>query len=119
MPAFNTAAATGTNAFTSMFSNCTALQTLPDINFNRAAITTSGSYASMFATCRSLSNVATTSGPKFTHSLTSCKFSPAALDAWYTALPTVTAQTVTVTNNWGNASDTPSIATAKGWTVTG
>ncbi len=28
-------------------------------------------------------------------------------------------QTITVTNNWGTATDTPSIATAKGWQVTG
>ena len=27
--------------------------------------------------------------------------------------------TITVTNNWGTATDTPAIATAKGWTVTG
>lgn len=30
-----------------------------------------------------------------------------------------TAPTITVSNNWGVASDTPSIATNKGWTVTG
>jgi surface protein len=29
------------------------------------------------------------------------------------------APTITVTSNWGTASDTPAIATAKGWTVTG
>jgi hypothetical protein len=33
-------------------------------------------------------------------------------------LPTL-ARTITVTGNYGTASDTPSIATAKGWTVTG
>ena len=43
-----------------------------------------------------------------------------ALDAIYTNLASgVTAQTITVTGNWGVATDTPSIATAKGWTVTG
>jgi hypothetical protein len=41
------------------------------------------------------------------------------LDAYYTALPTIVSQTLTVTGNWGTATDTPSIATAKGWTVTG
>ena len=41
------------------------------------------------------------------------------LNAMYTALPTVTGQTVTVTGNYGTASDNPAIATAKGWTVTG
>ena len=32
---------------------------------------------------------------------------------------TLAGQTITVTGNWGTAADTPSIATAKGWTVTG
>lgn len=32
---------------------------------------------------------------------------------------TLTGQTITVTSNWGITTDTPSIATAKGWVVTG
>ena len=32
---------------------------------------------------------------------------------------TIAAATITVSNNYGTSSDTPSIATAKGWTVTG
>ena len=32
---------------------------------------------------------------------------------------TASAQTITVTSNWGIATDTPTIATTKGWTVTG
>ena len=32
---------------------------------------------------------------------------------------TLTGQTITVTGNWGTATDNPAIATAKGWTVTG
>jgi hypothetical protein len=32
---------------------------------------------------------------------------------------TLNGQTITVTGNWGTATDTPSIATAKGWAVTG
>ena len=43
-----------------------------------------------------------------------------ALDALYTSLGTAAgAQVVTVTSNPGTTSDTPSIATGKGWTVTG
>ena len=45
--------------------------------------------------------------------------SPTALNEIYTNLATVSGKTITVTGNWGTASDTPSIATAKGWTVTG
>jgi hypothetical protein len=42
------------------------------------------------------------------------------LNAIYTNLASgVVSQTITVTGNWGAATDTPSIATAKGWTVTG
>jgi hypothetical protein len=43
---------------------------------------------------------------------------PTALNNLYTSLQTA-ARTITVTGNWGTASDNPSIATAKGWTVTG
>jgi hypothetical protein len=56
---------------------------------------------------------------RFTHSILNCKLSAAALNSYYTALPTVTGQTLTVTGNWGTATDNPAIATAKGWAVTG
>jgi hypothetical protein len=48
----------------------------------------------------------------------SSNLGPDALDEIYTSLPTVSGQTITVTSNWGTASDDPTIATAKGWTVT-
>jgi hypothetical protein len=49
-----------------------------------------------------------------------CNLSATALNNIYTALPTITPpQTITVTGNWGTALDDPTIATAKGWTVTG
>jgi hypothetical protein len=41
------------------------------------------------------------------------------LDDLYTYLPTVTGKTINITNNRGRTEDDPSIATAKGWTVTG
>ena len=41
------------------------------------------------------------------------------LNEIYSNLETVTGKTITVTGNYGTASDNPSIATAKGWTVTG
>ena len=43
----------------------------------------------------------------------------AELDEIYTALPTVSSKTLDVTGNPGTAGDTPSIATAKGWSVSG
>jgi hypothetical protein len=43
-----------------------------------------------------------------------------ALNNLYTSLGTAAgSQTITVTSNHGTVDDTPSIATAKGWTVTG
>jgi hypothetical protein len=56
---------------------------------------------------------------KFSTTVASCQLSATALNDIYTALPTVVGQTITVTGNWGVATDNPAIATAKGWTVTG
>jgi surface protein len=121
IPAFDSSAANGTNGFNAMFANCTSLQQIPDINFNRAAITTNASYSATFTNCPSLSKInwSPGNGPKFTFSLVNCKLSAAALNQIYTSLPTVTGQTITVSGNVGIAGDDPSIATAKGWSVTG
>jgi len=121
IPPFDTSAVTGTTAFTQMFLNCVSLQQIPDINFNRAAITSSGSYTSLFNSCQSLSklNLSPGNGPKFTFSVASCKLSAASLNQLYTSLPTVTGQTLTVTGNVGIAGDDPTIATQKGWTISG
>jgi hypothetical protein len=58
-------------------------------------------------------------GIKFTFSVANCKLSAAALNEIYTNLATVTSQTITVSGNHGTNADDPTIATAKGWTVTG
>jgi surface protein len=59
-------------------------------------------------------------GLKYAVSIAGMRLSGVALDALYTSLGTaVGAQTLTVTTNHGTVDDTPSIATAKGWTVTG
>lgn len=126
-----------TNA-ASMFSNCFAIAVIPAFNF--AAVT---DLTSAFNTCRSLVLIgatfnaagtvimtttfnATASLARMpyatfgnTFSITNCNLSATELNEVYTALPTVTGKTITVTGNWGTATDTPSIATAKGWTVTG
>jgi len=54
-----------------------------------------------------------------TFSVAACSLSSAALDEIYTSLPTVTAETITVSTNFGIAADNPAIATGKGWTVVG
>ncbi len=57
-------------------------------------------------------------------SIANCKFGATALNNIYSSLAVVGAsgagsKTITVTGNWGVVNDTPSIATSKGWTVTG
>ena len=113
VPAFNTSAATN---LTQMFFNCPSLTSVPAINGNAA--TASSSYTSIFTSCPALARSEVTNF-KFSHSYANCKLSATELDAIYTRLPTVTGQTITVTGNYGAAGDNPSIATAKGWTVTG
>lgn len=113
VPLFDTSAVTNMSG---MCQSCYALQSVPAMDCSAA--TSSSSYTNMFNTCRSLSRIQAT-GFKYTFSVASCKLSAAALDELYGNLATVTSQTITVSNNVGTAGDDPSIATAKGWTVTG
>jgi hypothetical protein len=111
IPALNTAAG---KSFTSMFSGCTSLTSIPALN---TAVGTS--FTSMFSGCTSLTSVELT-GCKYSVSVASCLLSGTALDTLYTSLGTAAAsQSITVTGNYGTPTDTPSIATAKGWTVVG
>ncbi len=110
VPLFNTSAVTNMG---SMFYNCFSLASVPQ--FNTAAVT---NMVSMFAACNSLSKVSMT-GTKVSFSVANCKLSAARLNEIYSNLATVTGQTITVTGNYGTATDNPTIATAKGWTVTG
>jgi surface protein len=136
VPLFNTSSVTN---FSGTFQNCVSLQTIP--LFNTALVTTmsflfsgctnlqevpalvttavtSGNFASMFPNCNSLARIQAKDF-KFTFSVASCKLSATALDEIYTNLPIAVGQTITVTGNYGTATDNPAIATAKGWTVTG
>jgi hypothetical protein len=80
--------------------------------------TSASGYSTTFSTCTSLSRIRAT-GIRFTFTLASLKLSATALNEIYTNLPTVTGQTITVSGNYGTTGDDPTIATAKGWTVTG
>jgi surface protein len=115
VPVYDTTAAT---TFASMFSNCYTLNVVPAINFGPAGVTSSSAYTSMFNNCSSLSRILGTN-LKYTFSVAYAMLSGSELDAIYTNLPTVTSQTITVSSNYGTATDTPSIATAKGWGLTG
>jgi len=113
IPPLNTSLATNV---TSMFATCPCLTKIPALNLGN--ITTAGNLGNLFLSCFNLANVAAT-GMKISFSVTGCKLSAAALNTIYTNLATVVGQTITVTNNYGTATDNPAIATAKGWTVTG
>jgi len=108
---FDTVTAAG-----SMFQNCNQLEYVGPLDLS--AISSSANLNNWVTSCPNLKRIEAY-GMRFTHSIANCMLDAAALDAYYTGLPTVTAQTLTVSGNWGVATDDPSIATAKGWTVTG
>ena len=135
VPLFNTSVVTN---MINMFQNCGSLQTIP--LFNTASVTsmfgmtqscsgltsfpalvttavTSGSFMNMFFGCSSLTRIEAKDF-RFTFSVASCKLSATALNEIYTNLPVAVGQTITVTGNYGTATDDPTIATLKGWTVT-
>lgn len=97
---------------TGIFYGCSSLMIVGNITFG----TLTGN-SNIFYNNYSLSKM--TLPLKLTFTVANSKMSATELNAMYTALPTVTGQTITVTGNYGTATDTPSIATAKGWTVTG
>jgi surface protein len=111
VPLFNTAAVTN---MSSMFANCSSLQSVP--LFNTAAVT---NMQNMFVSCISLHTIKMT-GTAVDLNITNCNLSAAALDLLYTNLADVTAtpRTIVVTGNPGVSGHDPTIATAKGWTVT-
>ena len=84
-----------------------------------SGISSAANGATLFVTCSSLARAPVT-GMRFSFSVASCKLSATALNEIFTGLPTVTGQTITVTGNYGisQAGYNPTIATAKGWTVT-
>jgi len=113
VPLFNSAAVIN---MISMFNGCFALQAVPALV--TTAVTSSANLSQIFFNCTSLARIQAEDF-RFTFTVASCKLSSTALNEIYTNLPTVTSQTITVSNNYGTTGDTPSIATAKGWTVTG
>lgn len=121
----------------SMFSTCYIIASIALVNTSK--ITLAGSFAS---NCNSLQNLSMDmsgvvsiaapfasnqmmrsvilTGLRYTVAVNGNQLGATALDALYTSLGTaVGAQVVTVTTNPGTTGDTASIATSKGWTVTG
>jgi hypothetical protein len=99
-----------------MFRDCTSLSSVPALNVT--TVSSSGNFSNMFNGCNSLSRIQAEDF-RFTFSVASCKLGAAELDEIYTNLPVAVGQTITVSNNVGTTGDDPTIATLKGWTVTG
>ena len=96
VPLFNSAAVTSMN---SMFGNCVSLATVPALV--TTAVTSSANFSNTFIGCNSLARIQAKDF-RFTFSVAACKLSATALGEIFTNLPTVaTAQTITITNNYG------------------
>ena len=103
-----------TNAYY-MFRDCASLTRLPDV-LDMSNVTNA---INMFYGCSSLTRLPDILDIKTSFSVSSAALGRTALDAMFTALPTVSGQTVTITNTPGRSTCDRSIATNKGWTVTG
>jgi hypothetical protein len=99
-----------------MLNSCGSLSSVPA--FNVSAVSSSGNFSNMFAACNSLSRIQA-SNFNYTFSVANCKLGATELNEIYTNLPVAVGQTITVSNNVGTTGDDPTIATLKGWTVTG
>jgi len=102
---------------TSMFNNCASLAsvTLPLAGINGSLVTTT----TMFALCPTLSRIVNCT-IAVTFSIASLKLARLEIVEIFTALPTITGQTITITSNHGvvdlSGADN-AIATDKGWTI--
>lgn len=82
-------------------------------------VSSAGFLGNIFANCASLASIGCT-GMKISFSVANCNLSSTALNNLYSNLASnVTSQTITVTGNYGVTGDDPTIATNKGWTVSG
>lgn len=101
-----------------LFNGCGSLKTIPTYDFSKVTTSTTP-----FSNTGSLISVGIT-GCSFSVSYANNTLGATALNSIFSSLATVGvsgagARTITVSGNWGTATDTPSIAIAKGWTVTG
>lgn len=97
--------------------NCfIACQLLTDVTLHTKA---NAARTSTYTKANMLSWINDLSGSSITVSLASCNLNAAALNRIFTDLGTVTTATITITGTPGAATCDRSIATAKGWTVTG
>jgi hypothetical protein len=116
IPGFPGSVAAVTN-MTNMFNSCHSLQAIPAMSMS--GVSSSGGATAFVSSLPQLARIPVT-GMRFSFSVASCKLSAVALNEIFTGLPTVTGQIITVTGNYGISQSgyDPTIATAKGWTVT-
>lgn len=108
---WNTASVT--NAV-SMFGNCFSLLEIPPLDLSGAT-----QLVAFCGSAHSLTKMPAT-GINATVSFLNCMLGATALNEIYTNLSNTGAgKTISVSGNYGTASDDPTIATAKGWTVAG
>jgi len=114
----------GCTNFTGMFYNCRALKEIPGMTIGTRASNYGTSTTSTFFQNWNLSSCGMTGFTGANVFFENCSLGATALNAIYSSLAVVGAsgagvRTITVTGNWGTATDNPAIAIAKGWTVTG
>jgi hypothetical protein len=109
---YNTAACVTCPGF---MSNMPKLQTVSAYN-----LSASQDISNILSGSTSITRILATFPANRNIGLANLSLGPAALNEIYTNLPTASGspRTIIVTGNWGTTSHTPSIATAKGWTVT-
>ena len=129
---FNTSRVTN---FTSFFANCTSLKSIPLIDTSRGTTFTTMFSSALIHEIPALNMTSSTTigafgggslkrmratGMNASFDVSNNNLDSTALNEIYTnAAATGNGKTITVTANWGAPNDDPSIATAKGWAVTG
>jgi surface protein len=112
IPNFNTSKVT--NA-TSAFNACYSLTEVPNLDFSSITNMTTS-----LANTRSLARFQVTGITSASFSVAGAILGATQLNEIYTNLGTAAGSpTITVTGNWGTATDNTAIATGKGWTVSG
>lgn len=114
IPGMTGTVASTTLVATNMVASCFNLIEIGSIPTSGITTTTT-----MFANCRGLRRMQITN-INATFDISNQNLDSVALNEVYTNLSaTGTGKTITVTGNWGTANDNPTIATAKGWSVSG
>lgn len=99
-----------------MFYNCSSLKVTPVLDVTN--VTNSTGLSNLVLGAYGISDF-NLENARVSFTLNNLNLGPNELNNVYNSLATVTGQTITVTGNPGVYADDPSIATAKGWTVTG